>query len=106
MAINNDETITVPEVPAVPEKTYPHLWLKEVTFRAESTTEGEVHLSMSPFNGVTGEIRDEETVTISSDDLWTAVAEVPEVALAMQAIFNAVEPLKAWMNPVEEEEEE
>ena len=102
MPINNDTTLTVPAV-SVPEKTYPHLWLTEVTFKAESTTDGELHITAVPFNGATGETRKEAAVNYSTDNLWGAVAEVPEVALAMQAIFDAVEPLKAWLNPVEEE---
>jgi hypothetical protein len=35
-------------------------------------------------------------VSIQTDDLWKAVNEVPEVAQAMGAIFNAVEALRAW----------
>jgi hypothetical protein len=36
-------------------------------------------------------------VAIKTDDLWKAVNEVPEVAQAMGAIFNAVEPLRLWI---------
>ncbi len=102
MPINNDTVVTVPAV-SVPEKTFPHLWLTEVTFKAESTVDGELHITTAPFNGDTGEIASKTSDLISTDNLWGAVQEVPEVALAMQAIFDAVEPLKAWLNPVEEE---
>ena len=41
---------------------------------------------------------------INNDTVVTVPAvSVPEVAVAMQAIFDAVEPLKAWLNPAEEE---
>ena len=102
MPINNDTVVTVPAV-SVPEKTFPHLWLTEVTFNAESTSAGELHITAVPFNGNTGEITTESSDLISTDNLWGAVQEVPEVAAAMQAIFDAVEPLKAWLNPAEEE---
>ena len=97
MPINNDQTITVPEVPAVPAKTYPHLWLTEVTFIAEANTTGELNITTLPYNGDTGEIASEGTELISTQDLWGAVQEVPAVAAAMQGIFDAIEPLKAWL---------
>ena len=102
MPINNDTPVTVPAV-SVPEKTYPHLWLTEVTFRAEANTTGELNIATLPYDGATGEIADEGSDLITTDNLWGAVQEVPEVAAAMQAIFDAVEPLKAWLNPAEEE---
>ncbi len=104
MPINNDTTVVVPAV-TIPEKTFPHLWLTELTFRAETNTQGEVHLATVPYNGTTGEIANEGTELIFTDDLWTAVQEVPEVALAMQAVFDAVEPLKAWLDTQEPESE-
>jgi hypothetical protein len=36
-------------------------------------------------------------VPLHTDKLWQAVAEVPEVAAAMEAIFAAVGPLAAWI---------
>ena len=102
MPINNDETVVIPAV-AIPEKSFPHLWLTEVTFKAEANTTGELHITSRPYNGETGDIAEEGSVTMSTENLWGAVAEVPEVALAMQAIFDAVEPLKVWLNPTEEE---
>ncbi len=108
MPINNDETVVVPAT-STPEKTFPHLWLTEVTFKAEENTQGELHLSTVPYNGDTGEIATDGTELISTENLWGAVQEVPQVAIAMQAIFDAVEPLKAWLanqEPVTEPEAE
>ncbi len=104
MPINNDETITIPEVPAVPEKTYPHLWLTDIKVEAKTNTQGSLKIKHVPYNGDTGEVAVGGVIgSVNTDDLWTAVAEVPEVALAMQAIFDAVEPLKTWIADNEEE---
>ena len=98
MAINNDEAVTVPAVVAVPEKTFPHLWLTDIHVQAKTNTQGSLGIEAVPYNGDTGEVADNTVVdSIYTEDLWTAVQEVPEVAIAMQAIFNAVEPLKAWI---------
>jgi len=98
MPINNETTVTVPAVTAVPEKTYPHLWLTDIHIQASNTTNGIVNLHAAPYNGDTGEVATDGPIeVISSDNLWGAVVEVPEVAIAMQAIFDAVEPLKTWI---------
>ena len=98
MAINNDEAVTVPAVVAVPEKTFSHLWLTDIHVQAKTNTQGSLGIEAVPYNGDTGEVADNTVVdSIYTEDLWTAVQEVPEVAIAMQAIFNAVEPLKAWI---------
>ena len=99
MPINNETDVVVPAVTAVPEKTYSHLWITAMNFQAKTSTQGSLSLDAAPYNGDTGEVAENGPIeTIHTEDLWTAVAEVPEVALAMQAIFNAVEPLKAWIS--------
>ena len=98
MAINNDTPVTVPAVVAVPEKTYPHLWLTDIHVQAKTNTQGTLSIEAVPYDGTTAEVAEGSVVdNIHTDNLWTAVQEVPEVAIAMQAIFNAVEPLKAWI---------
>jgi len=98
MPINNETTVTVPAVVAVPEKTYPHLWLSDIHIQASDTTNGIVNLQALPYDGTTGDVaQNAPAEVISSNNLWGAVVEVPEVAAAMQAIFDAVEPLKAWI---------
>ena len=102
MPINNDTTVTIPAV-TTPEKTYPHLWLTDIHIQASDNTSGIVNIHAAPYNGDTGEVAENGPVDlVSSDNLWGAVQEVPEVALAMQAIFDAVEPLKAWIATQEE----
>ena len=107
MPIENENTVVIPAVPAVEEKTYPHLWLTDIHIQAANTANGIVNIQAVPYNGDTGEVAQDGPVeVISSANLWGAVQEVPEVALAMQAIFDAVEPLKAWIaaNAAPEEE--
>ena len=98
MPINNDTNVTVPAISAVPEKTYSHLWLTDIHIQASTNTSGIVNIHAAPYNGDTGEVAENGPVeVISTENLWGAVTEVPEVAIAMQAIFDAVEPLKAWI---------
>lgn len=107
MPIENDTTVTIPAVPAVEEKTYPHLWLTDIHIQAANTTKGIVNIQAVPYDGTTGDVAlDGPVDVISSANLWGAVQEVPEVALAMQAIFDAVEPLKAWIAANADTEEE
>ena len=103
MPINNDITVTVPAISAVAEKTYDHLWLTDIHIQASTNTSGIINIQAAPYNGVTMEVAENSSIeTISTDNLWTAVQEVSAVAVAMQAIFDAVEPLKAWIADNEE----
>jgi len=82
---------------ATEAKTFDSLWLSNITIHAPSTTAGRICVETLPFNGETGEIGSgEDMVPIETVALWEAVAEVPELGLAMQAIFNAIEPLREW----------
>jgi hypothetical protein len=103
MPINNDTTVTVPAISAVAEKTYNHLWLTDIHIQASTNTSGVVNIQAAPYNGDTMEVAPNGSIEmISTDNLWTAVQEVSSVAIAMQAIFDAVEPLKAWIASQEE----
>ena len=62
MAINNDETVTVPAVTAVPEKTYPHLWLTDIHVQAKTNTQGSLGIEAVPYNGDTGEVAETAAV--------------------------------------------
>lgn len=105
MPINNHTTVTIPAISAVPEKTFDHIWLTDITIRTDGYDLGELSIGNVPYNGDTGELAKHlPGATISTDDLWTAVDEVSAVAVAMQAIFDAVEPLKAWISANESNE--
>jgi hypothetical protein len=114
-------TITNPSpiiIPPTPQQEFPHLWLSDIVVHAPTAENGFIHIETRPYNQDTKAIgsHDYHTV-IKTDNLWAAVNEVPEVAAAMFAIFQAVDPLRAWLNggtpsvvtspePEEEEEEE
>ena len=95
-------TLTNPNpvvIPPQPEQEFPHLWLREILVSAPSTSEGVIYIETLPYNQSTQTIGvNDHRVTIETRDLWRAVNEVPEVAQAMRAIFQAVEPLRAWLN--------
>jgi hypothetical protein len=94
MALTNPTPLTTE---AIAPKSFPNLWLSNVTIHAPSTTAGRICIESLPFNDETGEIGSgQDMVAITTSELWLAVAEVPEVAQAMGAIFAAIDPLRAW----------
>jgi hypothetical protein len=94
-------TLTNPNpvvIPPQPEQEFPHLWLKEIIVQAPSTTQGMIYIDTFPYNQELQAIGSEnDRVILQTHDLWRAVNEVPEVAQAMGAIFQAVEPLRSWL---------
>jgi hypothetical protein len=94
MKITNDTPFVIP--PTEP-KTYPDLWIYGLTVLCPSASSGRVEITTLPYNYDTQEIYSGGHVTISTDDLWKAVQEVPEVQMAFGAILQSVEPLKAWI---------
>jgi hypothetical protein len=93
--ITADTTITVP---AVAEKTFPHLWIYNLIIHSPATDVGRVEAEFLPYNADTGEIGSASGMTtISSDKLWQAVAEVPEMKAAFDAIVAAVPAMKVWI---------
>ena len=95
-------TITNPTpiiIPPTPQQEFPHLWLSDIVIHAPTAENGFIHIETRPYNQDTKAIgsHDYHTV-IRTDNLWAAVNEVPEVAAAMFAIFQAVDPLRAWLN--------
>ena len=96
MPIANPNPVTVP---STPEVVYPYIWLYNIIVHAPSTTTGRITIETLPYNGDSQAIGSGEYIqTIQTDQLWKAVAEVPEVAQAMQAIIDAVVPLKNWID--------
>jgi len=99
MPITSNTSVTIPAITAVPERTYDHIWLTDITIKANSYTDGLIEISHVPYDGATLDIAlDHGVETISTDELWTAVDEVSAVAVAMQAIFDAVVPLRNWLS--------
>lgn len=92
------------EIPATEAKSYPELWLYNIAVHAPTVDSGVIRIETLPCNVATGEIASGDfMVPIQTSDLWAAVNEVPEVQAAMEAIFAAVEPLRAWIASQEPE---
>ena len=94
-------TLTNPNpvvIPPQPEQTFPHLWLSDIVVSAPTTSDGMIYIKTLPYNQDTKTINKQGgEVILQTHDLWRAVNEVPEVAQAMGAIFQAVEPLRDWL---------
>jgi len=97
MAIPRDEPyITPPE----PEKTYDSIWLNRIEIEM-TETEGRLEIKCLPYDANNKELNmglEGGIEYIQTRDLWKAIAEVPEVSGAMDAITNAVVPLRNWIN--------
>ena len=94
--LTNPNPVTIEPTEA---KEYPHLWLYNIIVHSPTPTSGRVCIETLPYNSDTKEIGSgENMVAIQTDDLWAAVDEVPEVAQAMLAIFNAIQPLRTWID--------
>jgi hypothetical protein len=86
-------------VPPTPEVVYPYIWLYNIMIHAPAIDTGRITIETLPYNADSQAIGGGDYIqTIQTDQLWKAVAEVPEVAAAMQAIIDAVEPLNNWIN--------
>ena len=97
MAIPRDEPyITPPE----PEKIYDSIWLNRIEIEM-TETEGRLEIKCLPYDANNQEINmglEGGIEYIQTRDVWKAIAEVPEVSGAMDAITNAVVPLRNWIN--------
>ena len=99
MPINNTTPVIVPAVSATPELEYDQLWLKNITIDAPTQTEGLISIQSVPYSTLSGAFADNgDVVSIYTDELWTAVAEVSSVAVAMDAIFTATTDLRTWLD--------
>ena len=97
MAIPRDEPyVTPPE----PEKTFDSIWLSNINIEINQT-EGRLNIKCLPYDSTTQELNmgsEGGIEWIRTRDLWKAIDEVPEVSGAMDAITNAVVPLRNWIN--------
>jgi hypothetical protein len=85
-------------VPPVPGETYTEQWIYNLVVHSPAINSGRVQIQLLPFDPVTPKIGPGELLeNIETDRLWDAIAEVPEVAAAMQAVLAAVGPLRAWI---------
>jgi len=81
----------------VTAKTFDDLWIKSVVIRTPDDGTGYVKLETRAYDYADSEFGpDAESIT--TDQLWQATQEVPEVAAAFAAILAAVEPLRTWVD--------
>lgn len=97
-----------PVVPAVPEKTFPNAYVRQLVINARTNgPQDTLYAEIVPYNGTTGEMLPQQAIEIRLP-LWAAVAAVPELQAAMGAILAAVEPTveyQASLNASEPEPE-
>jgi hypothetical protein len=84
--------------PATPEVVFPHLWIKRLLLESKAIDDGKMEAEFLPYNSDTKRIAPENFVQkMSTDDLWDAINEVPEVGAAYAAILECVPPMMAWL---------
>ena len=98
MPINNTTPVIVPAVSATPEQEYDQLWLTNIVIEARDQTVGQISIQAVPYSTLSGAFADtNDVILIQTDELWTAVAEVSSVGIAMDAIFTATTDLRTWI---------
>ena len=98
MPINNTTPVIVPAVSATPELEYDQLWLTNIVIEARDQTVGQISIQAVPYSTLSGAFADtNDVILIQTDELWTAVAEVSSVGIAMDAIFTATADLRTWI---------
>jgi hypothetical protein len=102
--IQAEETITIPPVAA---KQFGQQWVYNLIVHAPTPTNGRVSVELLPYNSQTGEVGPAEFIqSFSTDKLWEAIEEVPEMAIAFNAVIAAVPAMKEWIAAKQEENNE
>jgi hypothetical protein len=84
--------------PATPEVVFSSLWIKRLLLESNAVDQGKMEAEFLPYNADTKQIAPDNFVQkMSTDDLWTAINEVPEIAAAYAAILDSVAPMMAWL---------
>ena len=84
--------------PATPEVVFASLWIKRLLLESKTVDRGKMEAEFLPYNADTKQIAPENfLIKMSTDELWKAIEEVPEVAAAYAAILNSVPPMMAWL---------
>ncbi len=85
-------------IPAISEKTFSDLWLYNINIHSPAINSGRIHIEALPYNPDIQELGPSSGLeTISTDLLFQAVFNVPEVGIAYQAIMNAIVSLREWV---------
>ena len=95
MPITNETPVVIP---STAEKSFPHQWIYNLSCHCPSNTQGRISIELIPYNADTSEFGPSSGVeVVTTDALWEAINEVPEVAAAFTAVIDSVEPLRAWI---------
>lgn len=85
-------------IPSVSEKLFSDLWLYNINIHSPAINSGRIHIEALPYNPDAQEIGPSSGLeVISTDLLFQAVYNVPEVATAFNAIIDAIVPLREWI---------
>ena len=101
-------------IPARPEETFDSVWLRSINIyapeiNASGNNQGSINIEMLPYDSSNDKIwstADNEGVEYLNipsrangrKTFWDAVNEVPEVAIAMNSIIEAIPALRTWAN--------
>ena len=101
-------------IPARPEETFNSVWLRNINIyapeiNASGNNQGSINIEMLPYDPSNDKIwstvdnEGVEYLNIPSrvngrKTFWDAVNEVPEVAVAMNSIIDAIPALRTWAN--------
>lgn len=101
MPISLDEVVISPQIQA---KEYPYLWIYNLIIHAPSPTSARATIEYYPM-AADGELYVQGGVRkLEAADFFKCLQEVPEVALAYQAVMASIMPMKAWIEkPVQVE---
>jgi len=87
-----------PSTAAVPAKTFPHAFVREIIINARSNgPDDTLYAEIVPYNGTTGEMLPEQAIEIRVP-LLDAVAALPELQTARAAILAAVSAIVAYQD--------
>lgn len=86
------------QAPAVPPKVYPIQWIRNLQVTAhDPNAEGKLYVEILPMSQDRELFWGNGSIEVSTDKLFQAMAEVPEVAQAFGAILNCIKPLQDWI---------
>jgi len=95
MPITNETPVVIP---STAEKSFPHQWIYNLSCHCPSNTQGRIFIELIPYNADTSEFGPSSGLeVVTTDALWEAINEVPEVAAAFTAVIDSVEPLRTWV---------
>ena len=95
MPIINENPVVIPPTA---EKLFPHQWIYNLSCHCPSISQGRISIELIPYNADTLEFGPSSGLeVVTTNFLWEAIQEVPEVADAFTAVINSVEPLKIWL---------